>query len=34
MPFGLQLKSLIIGALIAMFILPRIMGFLSSRGEK
>jgi hypothetical protein len=31
MPFGLQLKSLIIGALLAMFVWPRLMAFISSR---
>lgn len=34
MPFGLQMKSLIVGILIAMFIIPRIMGFISSRNDK
>lgn len=30
MPFGLQLKSLIIGAILAYFVLPRIIGFVST----
>jgi len=33
MPFGLQLKSLIVGALIAMFIVPRVMGMLASKNS-
>lgn len=32
MPFGLDLKSLIVGALIAMFVVPWVMGLISSRG--
>lgn len=30
MPFGLDLKSLIIGAVLAYFVLPRLMGFVSN----
>jgi hypothetical protein len=33
MPFGLNLFSLIVGALLAMFVLPRILGMLQSRGR-
>jgi hypothetical protein len=31
MPFGLDLMSLIVGALLAMFVLPRVMGLFQSR---
>jgi hypothetical protein len=31
MPFGLQLKSVIVGVLFAMFVLPWIMGLLGRR---
>lgn len=31
MPFGLQVKSLIVGVLFAMFVLPWIMGMLGGR---
>lgn len=31
MPFGLDLKSLILGALIAYFLVPWILGMLSAR---
>lgn len=31
MPFGLDLKSLIIGIIIAYFVLPRVLGMLASR---
>ena len=31
MPFGLDLKSIIVGLLIAYFVLPYVMGFISSR---
>jgi Tfp pilus assembly protein FimT len=33
MPFGLDLMSLIVGAILAMFVLPRIMGLLQSRNR-
>lgn len=33
MPFGLQLKSLIVGAIFAAVILPRIMAFIQSRNS-
>lgn len=33
MPFGLHLMSLIVGALIAMFVLPRVIGLFQSRGK-
>lgn len=33
MPFGLQLKSLIIGALFAMFVWPWLMGMISRKSE-
>jgi hypothetical protein len=33
MPFGLDLMSLIVGALLAMFVLPRVMGLFQSRGR-
>lgn len=29
MPFGLDLKSMIVGALIAYFLVPRVIGFVS-----
>lgn len=32
MPFGLDLKSLVVGALIAYFVVPWVMGMISSRG--
>lgn len=31
MPFGLDLKSLVVGALIAYFVFPWVMGMLASR---
>jgi hypothetical protein len=31
MPFGLDLMSLIVGALLAMFVLPRVLGLFQSR---
>lgn len=31
MPFGLDLKSMLVGALIAYFVIPIIMGFIASR---
>jgi hypothetical protein len=31
MPFGLDLVSLIVGALLAMFVLPRVLGLFQSR---
>lgn len=31
MPFGLDIKSLIVGALIAWFLIPWVMGMISSR---
>lgn len=33
MPFGLDLKSLIVGILLAYFIIPRIIGMVQSRGK-
>lgn len=30
MPFGLDLKSIIVGALLAYFVLPRIMAFVTT----
>lgn len=33
MPFGLDLKSLIVGLLIAYFLVPYVMGFLASRKQ-
>jgi hypothetical protein len=30
MPFGLDLKSMIVGALIAYFLVPRVIGLVSS----
>jgi len=30
MPFGLQLKSIIIGAILAYFVLPRILAFVTN----
>lgn len=33
MPFGLQLKSLIIGALIAYFLVPYIMGMFARKSD-
>lgn len=33
LPFGLQFKSLLIGALIAMFILPRVLAWFTSMRE-
>lgn len=33
MPFGLDLKSLILGIIFALFIYPRIVGMISSRGR-
>lgn len=30
MPFGLDLKSIIVGALLAYFVLPRIIGFVTT----
>lgn len=31
MPFGLDLKSIILGVLVAYFVIPYVMGMLSSR---
>jgi hypothetical protein len=33
MPFGLDLMSLIVGALLALFVLPRVMGLFQSRNR-
>lgn len=33
MPFGLHLLSLLVGALLAMFVLPRVLGLFQSRGR-
>lgn len=33
MPFGLNLVSLIVGAILAMFVLPRVLGLFQSRGR-
>lgn len=33
MPFGLNLFSMIVGALLAMFVLPRLIGLVQSRGK-
>jgi hypothetical protein len=33
MPFGLDLMSLIVGALLAMFVLPRVLGLFQSRNR-
>lgn len=33
MPFGLDLMSFIVGILFAYFLLPRILGFVQSRGR-
>lgn len=33
LPFGLDLKSLVVGAVFAMFVLPWIMGLISSKRE-
>lgn len=33
MPFGLQLKSMIVGALIAYFVLPYIMGLFARKAD-
>jgi len=33
MPFNLQLKSLIIGALLAYFVVPRLLGLLARPGK-
>lgn len=32
MPFGLDLKSLILGAILALYVWPMVMGMLSNRG--
>jgi hypothetical protein len=31
--FGLNVMSMLVGALIAMFVLPRVLGLLQSRGR-
>lgn len=31
LPFGLDLKSLIVGVLVAYFVIPWVMGFVASR---
>lgn len=33
MPFGLDFKSLIVGALLAYFVLPRVMGLVLNAGN-
>lgn len=33
MPFGLHLMSLIVGALLAWFVIPRLLGLIQSRGK-
>src|SRR3954466_664067 len=33
MPFGLDLMSLVVGALLAMFVLPRLLGLFQSRNR-
>ncbi len=33
LPFGLQLKSLIVGILIAYFVLPRVMGMFAKKAD-
>jgi hypothetical protein len=33
MPFGLDLKSIVVGILLAYFILPRILSMFQSRGR-
>jgi len=32
MPFGLDLKSLIIGAILALYVWPMVMGLIANRG--
>lgn len=32
MPFGLDLKSLILGAILALYVWPMVMGMISNRG--
>lgn len=32
MPFGLQMKSVLVGILLAWFVIPWVQGLLSSRG--
>lgn len=31
MPFGLDIKSLIVGAILALYVWPLVMGFISNR---
>lgn len=31
MPFGLDIKSIIVGIILAMFVIPRIMGMLAAK---
>lgn len=33
LPFGLQLKSLIVGVLLAYFVLPRVMGMFARKSD-